>query len=168
VGLPGRVRFVGGDAVHLPFRTGSFTAGLSQEALLHVPDKAGALAECARLLIPGGRIAFTDWVAGPRLEPGERRRLSEWMAAAGIESLEGYKRLLARAGFEAIEAEDLSDWWRRILRERLRMYRSLEADTVGRFGQARYDEYDQLYAFFVGLQEAGKLGGGRFSATRAA
>ena len=42
------------------------------------------------------------------------------MAAAGVESLEGYKRLLARAGFGAIEVEDLSDWWRRILRERLR------------------------------------------------
>lgn len=90
------------------------------------------------------------------------------MAATGVESLEGYRRLLARAGFEAIAAEDLSDWWRRILRERLRMYRSLKADTVARFGQARYEEYDQLYTFFVGLVEAGKLGGGRFSATRSA
>lgn len=166
VGLAGRVSFVGGDALRLPFRAGSFTACLSQEALLHVPDKAGALAECARVLIPGGRLAFTDWVAGSRLEPGERRRLSEWMAAAGIESLEGYKRLLARAGFGAIEAEDLSDWWRAILRERLEMYRSLEADTVASLGLARYDEYDQLYGFFVGLVGAGKLGGGRFSATR--
>jgi hypothetical protein len=88
------------------------------------------------------------------------------MAAAGIESPAGYKRLLARAGFGAVEAEDLSDWWRAILRERRQMYRSLEADTVARFGQARSDEYDQLYTFFVGLVEAGKLGGGRFSATR--
>ena len=46
------------------------------------------------------------------------------------------------------------------------MYRRLKAETVARFGQARYEEYDQLYAFFVGLVEAGKLGGGRFSATR--
>ena len=168
VGLAGRVSFVGGDAGHLPFRAGSFTACLSQEALLHVPDKAGALAECARVLRPGGRFAFTDWIAGPRLSPGERRRLSEWMAAAGIESLEGYKALLARTGFGAVEAEDLSAWWRAILRERLEMYRGLKADTVARLGQAHYDEYDQLYAFFVGLVEAGKLGGGRFSATRSA
>lgn len=168
VGLSGRVVFVGGDAVRLPFKSRGFTGCLSQEALLHVPDKAAALAECARVLIPGGRLAFTDWIAWPRLSPGERRRLGEWMAATGVESLEGYRRLLARAGFEAIAAEDLSDWWRRILRERLRMYRSLKADTVARFGQARYEEYDQLYTFFVGLVEAGKLGGGRFSATRSA
>jgi len=36
---------------------------------------------------------------------------------------------------------------------------------VARLGQARYDEYDQLYAFFVGLVETGRLGGARFSAT---
>ena len=141
---------LGGPARFLASRFGCRVAGVD---LTH--------SRCARL-------AFTDWVAGPRLSPGERRRLSEWMAAAGVESLDGYRQLLARAGFGAIEAQDLSDWWRRILRERLQMYRRLKADTVARFGQARYEEYDQLYAFFVGLVEAGKLGGGRFSATRSA
>jgi len=43
------------------------------------------------------------------------------------------------------------------------VYRGLRARTVARFGQARYDEYNQLYEFFVGLVEAGKLGGARFS-----
>ncbi len=68
-------------------------------------------------------------------------------------------------GFALVEAEDLSAEWIGILRERLRMYRGMREQTVARFGQARYDEYNQLYAFFVGLVEAGKLGGARFSAT---
>jgi hypothetical protein len=46
------------------------------------------------------------------------------------------------------------------------MYRALREQTVRRLGETRYREYDALYAFFVGLVEAGKLGGGRFSATR--
>jgi hypothetical protein len=37
---------------------------------------------------------------------------------------------------------------------------------VARVGEARYREYDQLYAFFVALIEDGKLGGGRFWAAR--
>ena len=49
---------------------------------------------------------------------------------------------------------------------RLRMFRAMREDTVARLGEARYEEYDQLYAFFVGSMEAGKLGGGRFSASR--
>jgi hypothetical protein len=47
----------------------------------------------------------------------------------------------------------------------LEMYRALRVNTVARLGERRYEEYDQLYTFFVGLVEDGKLGGGRFSAT---
>jgi sarcosine/dimethylglycine N-methyltransferase len=165
VGLARLVHMVRGDAQILPFRGRAFTAVVSQEGLLHVPDKAGALAECRRVLLPGGRIVFSDWIATARLGDGERRRLDEWMAAVTLQSIEGYKALLAAAGFVAIGGEDLSVEWVAILRRRLEMFRGLKADTVARLGQARYDEYDQLYAFFVGLVEAGKLGGARFSAT---
>jgi len=165
VGLDGLVRMVRGDAQVLPFRAGAFTAVVSQEGLLHVPDKAAALAECRRVLLPGGRIAFSDWIATARLSDRERRRLDEWMAAVTLQSIEGYKALLAGAGFVAVGAEDLSIEWIAILRRRLEMFRGFRADSVARLGQARYDEYDQLYAFFVGLVEAGRLGGARFSAT---
>ena len=152
VGLERLVRPVRADAQVLPFRAGAFSAVISQEGLLHVPDKGRVLAECARVLAPGGRIAFTDWSATPRL------------AAITIESIAGYRTLLARAGFGGVEAEDLSGEWIGILRQRFAMYRSLREDTVARLGEARYAEYHQLYAFFVGLVEAGKLGGARFSA----
>lgn len=163
VGLEVHVTMVRADAQLLPFRSGSFSAAVSQEALLHVADKGAVLAECARVLEPGGRLAFTDWIATGRLADGERRRLAEWMAAVSIETITGYRARLVRAGFAAVEAEDLSAEWIAILRERLRMYESLRQDTVTRLGQARYDQYNQLYRFFVGLVEAGKLGGARFS-----
>ncbi|HEV2054984.1 MAG TPA: methyltransferase domain-containing protein [Methylomirabilota bacterium] len=165
VGLARLVRMVRGDAQSLPFGAQAFTAVVSQEGLLHVPDKGRVLAECGRVLLSGGRIAFSDWIVTPRLGDSERRRLEEWMAAVTLQSMDGYKALLARAGFGAIDAEDLSAEWIGVLRRRLEMYRGLRADTVARLGQTRYDEYNQLYAFFVGLVEAGKLGGARFSAT---
>ena len=158
------VRHVRGDAQVLPFRAGAFDAAVSQEGLLHVPDKGAVLAECARVLKPGARLAVSDWIARPRLGDNERRRLFEWMAAVSLQSLDGYRGLLAHAGFDGILAEDLSGEWITILRERLRMYRALREPTVARLGQARYEEYNQLYGFFVSLVEAGKLGGGRFSA----
>ena len=163
VRLDGAVRMVNGDAQHLPFQSGAFAAVVSQEGLLHIPDKRCVLTECARVLRPGGRIAFTDWVATPRLDDGERRRLDEWMAAVNLQSIDGYRRLLGRAGFAGIDAEDLSREWIGILRERVRVYRGLREDTVARLGATRYDEYDQLYTFFVGLVEAGKVGGARFT-----
>lgn len=159
------VHLLRADAQVLPFRAATFDAAVSQEGLLHVPDKAAVLAECARVLKRGARLAFSDWIARPRLEENERRRLQDWMAAVSLQRIEGYRARLAWAGFGEVEAEDLSAEWIGILRDRLRMYRARRGRTVARLGQARYDEYDQLYAFFVGLVEAGKLGGARFSAT---
>jgi ubiquinone/menaquinone biosynthesis C-methylase UbiE len=166
VRLGGHVRVVRGDATALPFAPARFDACVSQEALLHIADKAAVVREAHRVLAPGGRLAFTDWVARPALGDGERRRLHEWMAATTLQTLDGYRAMLGAAGFGAVTAEDLADEWRTVLRARLQMFRDLRPDTVVRLGQARYDEYDRLYAFFVGLIEAGKLAGGRFTATR--
>jgi sarcosine/dimethylglycine N-methyltransferase len=166
VRLQARIHVVRGDATALPFAGGRFDACLSQEALLHIADKAAVLDEAHRVLVPGGRLVFTDWVARPTLGDGERRRLQEWMAATTLQSLAGYRALLGGAGFHAVTAEDLADEWRAILRARLEMFRAMREETVARLGEARYREYDQLYGFFVGLIEAGKLGGGRFSASR--
>jgi ubiquinone/menaquinone biosynthesis C-methylase UbiE len=163
VGLEVWVRVVRADATALPFAAGRFDACISQEALLHIADKAAALAEAHRVLVAGGRLAFSDWIARPALGDGERRRLAEWMAAVTLQSLAGYRALLGRAGFRSVECEDLSGEWRPILRERLLMYRSMRAAMTERLGERRYREYEQLYTFFVSLVEAGKLGGGRFS-----
>jgi SAM-dependent methyltransferase len=163
VRLDGRVAVVRADATALPFAAGRFDACVSQEALLHIVDKAAVLAEARRVLVPGGRLAFSDWIAHPPLGDAERRRLEDWMAAVTLQSLASYRTLIGRAGFRAVECEDLSDQWRPILRERLVMYRAMRTEMTRRLGERRYREYDQLYTFFVGLVDAGKLGGGRFS-----
>src|SRR5437764_6918194 len=138
VGLRHAVSVVRADATALPFGAARFDACLSQEALLHVADKAAVLAEARRVLLPGGRLAFSDWIAHSGLGDLERARLADWMAAVTLQSLDGYRALLGRAGFRGVEAEDLTDEWRAILRERLAMYRALREQTVRRLGEARY------------------------------
>jgi sarcosine/dimethylglycine N-methyltransferase len=165
VRLASRVVPVQADATTLPFRAEAFTAVVSQEGLLHVADKAAALAGCARVLIPGGRIALTDWTATSRLGDGERQRLQTWMAATDIQTRDGYRTLLARAGFHGIETEDISGEWLAVLRQRRRLHVTRRAERAARFGQARHDGYEQLQVFFLGLVESRKIGGARFSAS---
>src|SRR5215470_17784917 len=88
-----RVTVVRADAASMPFAAGAFDACVSQEALLHIADKPAVLAECRRVLVRGGRLAFTDWIAFPGLADRERRRLWEWLAATTVQTLDGYRDL---------------------------------------------------------------------------
>jgi len=50
---------VNGDALALPFDDASFDAVVGSEVLEHIGDDEGAIAELARVLRPGGRMAVT-------------------------------------------------------------------------------------------------------------
>lgn len=56
-----RATFTQGDAQALPFADGRFDAVVCGFGIMHVPDPEAALAEMHRVLVPGGRIAFSTW-----------------------------------------------------------------------------------------------------------
>jgi sarcosine/dimethylglycine N-methyltransferase len=168
VGLDHLVDFRLGNALKMPFDAASFDVVISQEAFAHVPQKARLIRECARVLRPGGSIAFTDIVCRDELAAEARARLEREMTFLELETLDGYVGLLEAAGCAVLECQDLGPLWTRVLKERLLMYRSLEDTTVEKFGLAHFQRWDQAYAFFVGLFGEGQLTGGRFSARRAA
>ena len=156
-----------GNALDMPFADATFDVVIGQEAFAHVPHKPRLIAECARVVRPGGIIAFTDILRRDGLSAAELERLQSGMTFQSLESLEGYSQLLAERGCALLVRDDLSAWWTEVLQRRLEMYRSLKDTTVARFGVAHFQEWDDTYAFFVGLFAAGRLGGGRFVARRA-
>ena len=166
VGLEARVRFVRGDATSLPFGAESFDRAIGQEAFLHIADTRALFRECFRVLRPGGRLAFTNWIALGALSDEERKDLAKGIAFRGVHPLAKYRGFVTDAGFDPVEAEDVSAHWRCILRARLEMYRSMEADTVAQFGAERHRAYITGYEVFISRIEGKKLGGARFVATK--
>lgn len=106
-----RIRYEYADYHALPFADASFDVYWCQDSLLFSTDKPRALAEAARVLRPGGRIAISDLVVVGRPAPDAAAMLTE-ISAAGFWSAEDYRKGLIAAGFEGIAVED---WSRHVL-----------------------------------------------------
>ena len=164
--LQDRVLFHHANALQTGLADETFDVIVSQEAFCHIPDKKTLIAECVRLLKPGGRIVYTDILARNSMTNEIRSRLENEMAFSELSTLEQYCHLLEEKSCQVVEVEDLSDDWAQILIDRLAMYRSLKEQTVSSFGLAHFQKWDRTYSFFVDLYRSGELGGGRFVARK--
>jgi SAM-dependent methyltransferase len=109
-GVADRVAFQVVDASRpLPFAPGAFDAVLSNDAMCHIDDRLGVLGEWRRVLRPGGRILFTDAmiVSGviSQEDIATRSSIGRYYFVPPGEN----ERLIARAGFTLLSADDMTD-----------------------------------------------------------
>jgi len=166
VGLDGLVQVQQGDVTATGLDDAAFDAVVSQEAFLHVSDKGAAIEEAWRILKPGGRLVFTDWVLHELLDAEDADILWQGLAAQTLKSLHDYEVLLTRAGFAVESTEDLTQDWAHILEARFRMYQTLHAETSKAGLPEGEDMFYRAYVRLVDLVQAGRLGGGRFAARK--
>jgi ubiquinone/menaquinone biosynthesis C-methylase UbiE len=106
-GSADKIRFVLADVCNsgLPDASADFVWG--EDAWCYVVDKPTLIAEAARMVKPGGLIAFTDWIEGPAgLSDQEAARYMKFMKFPNVQDLGGYSELLARSGCRVLKAED--------------------------------------------------------------
>lgn len=91
----GRVRFVAGDGMHLPFADGVFDAATIAFGLRNVADAPAALRELARVVRPGGRLVVCEF-SHPTFGPFRRiylkylMRVLPWIARRVSSNAEAY------------------------------------------------------------------------------
>jgi len=116
-GLDSRVNFEVANALDMPFADNSFDLVWSLESGEHMPDKAKFLAECYRVLKPGGKMIFATWchretdsVAGD-LTPSEVAHLKEIYRVYCLPyviSLSEYREIATECGFQNMISDDWS------------------------------------------------------------
>jgi SAM-dependent methyltransferase len=106
-GLSDRIEFVLRDATDTGLADDSADFVWGEDAWCYVQDKGRLIAEATRVVRPGGKIAFTDWVAGSEpMSAEEAERYLGFMKFPNILSLDDYRRLLEERGCEVEAAED--------------------------------------------------------------
>jgi cyclopropane fatty-acyl-phospholipid synthase-like methyltransferase len=106
------VEAVLGTIEHIPAEDGAFTFVFSRDMFAHVADADVALAECARVLAPGGVMVLHQVFATDLLEPIEAEQVFGHTAAVPERfSTEGFERAAVGAGFTIEDVEVLGSEW---------------------------------------------------------
>jgi len=134
-----------------------------------VVDKARLIAEAARLVKPGGLIAFTDWIEGPAgLSQPEAERFLSFMKFPNIQDLKGYQDLLVAHGCQVQVAEDTKrfgpcvDLYLDMLNKQL----TYDALRIIGFDMALMQAMGGEMVFMQQLAHAGKIAQGIFIARK--
>ena len=96
-------------ARQLPFDDGSFDAILCIDALNHLPGRAAVFADWARLLVPGGRLLFTDPVTITGLVGSQELATRSSIGYFDFAPPGEDERLLTAAGLNVLAVEDLTE-----------------------------------------------------------
>jgi ubiquinone/menaquinone biosynthesis C-methylase UbiE len=166
-GLSDKIEFKLGNALDMPFQANTFDVVWGQDAWCYITDKKRLIAECARVLKPGGVIAVTDWLETGSMTKDEWQALYTFMVFPYMETLEGYATLAESAGLTVIEKEDLtSDFARHIQIYLDTVQNELRQGIVDNYGQEMYDDVERGITLWRDASAAGKVGRGRLIARK--
>ncbi len=136
--LPGTCLAVVADAAQLPFRDGCFDVINHSDVLCCLVQKREVLAECRRVVRPGGRMAFSVIHIPLGLSAEDHARAVE-TAPEFTESDADYPTLLAETGWAIRQRYDLTAEFRANCIRKLRVEEGLRAELEPLTGAADFD-----------------------------
>lgn len=105
------------DATTANFEDESFDVIYSRDTILHIEDKMDMFRKCYRWLRPGGRILISDYCRGNDSDEEFRKYVEQ--RGYHLLTVPQYGRVLAEAGFKAVDARNVTDMFTESLRREL-------------------------------------------------
>ncbi|CAK9020099.1 unnamed protein product [Durusdinium trenchii] len=105
-GLSDKIKFINKNSLEngLPDASADFV--YSKDAWCYMPDKQLIIDQAARIVKPGGKVMFTDWIEGEGLSNPEAQRFLSLMTFPAIPTVKEYAQMLEKAHFEVEVAEN--------------------------------------------------------------
>ncbi len=168
-GLADRIELKLADVCASGLPDGQADFAWGEDAWCYVEDKAKLVAEAARIVKPGGTIAFTDWVEGPTgLSDEEAGAFLGGMKFPSVQDIEGYRSLLENNGCEVSVAEDTGRFapYVDLYLQMANMQLTYDALKILGFDLGQLETVATGFGFFQELAHAGKIAQGRFIARK--
>lgn len=168
-GLEEKIEFITADVCDSGLEEASADFIWGEDAWCYVVDKDKLIAEAARIVKPGGIIAFTDWVEGKAgLSDAEAERFLTFMKFPNVQNIEGYSKLLQANNCEVLSAEDTGRFgpYVDLYLNMLNMQLTYDALKIIGFNSELMQAMGGEMVFMQGLAHAGKIAQGLFIARK--
>ena len=168
-GLSGKIEFTLADVCNSGLADASADFVWGEDAWCYVVDKQTLIAEAARIVKPGGTIAFTDWIEGKAgLSDTEAKRFLTFMKFPNVQNLEGYGNLLSASDCEVITAADTDRFAPHVdlYLNMLNMQLTYDALKIIGFNSELMQSMAAEMIFMQELAHAGKIAQGLFVAKK--
>jgi len=165
-GLVDSLTFERGDFHSLRYADESFDVVWSQEAFLHGADKNQIISEAKRVLVPGGKLIFTDLVVAAGTSPSDRERIYERVRSPVMWDADEYHRCLLGQGFQILQ---MQDWSAHVARSYSWIRDHVEKNRDVLLAKTDYQTIDRTMdglGFWVDSAKAGKIGWSFFAAVK--
>lgn len=109
VGLGGEIDFRQGSALAMPFDSSAFDVAWTEHVQMNIADKRAFYGEIARVLEPGGRLAFHDIFEGPGGEPHFPVPWADDPSISFLATPEAIRTILEIVGFKILDWENRTE-----------------------------------------------------------
>jgi len=168
-GLSDKIEFTLADVCDSGLADASADFIWGEDAWCYVVDKEKLISEAARIVRPGGTIAFTDWIEGSAgLRDAEAERFLTFMKFPNVQTLEGYSDLLTANNCEIITSEDTGRFgpYVDLYLNMLNMQLTYDALKIIGFNSELMQAMGAEMVFMKELAHAGKIAQGLFVARK--
>jgi 27-O-demethylrifamycin SV methyltransferase len=172
-GVRDRTTFLQRDGMDNGFPSASFDRAWALESSHLMRDRDRLIAECARVLRPGGRLVLCDIVLRRAMPFEEVKRLRQPLALlrevfgdARMEPLDEYAALARHSGLVVDEHVDLTDATRPTFQRWRENAARFNAEAAASLGEAGLQQFVDSCDVLEGFWDDGTLGYGLIAATK--